>query len=199
MKIDFCQTCYQVQIIHYHVVQLPSYSANCFQLLFIISFPFSEQYEEKVSIRWTIVKNWFRQNLSSSANHSLSLSATPKLNCTLFLTVVHIILSYHRFCGLHRWRICCLHRKLSCSSFLLSIVAGWTERSSPVGAQSLLRCFPLRAYFLHFQECLQRVKSSLRFIMRPLISPWDYQKMKQALITILPFPLQPLFSWGSWP
>ena len=144
-------------------------------------------------------KIWFRQNLSSSANHSLSLSATPKLNCTLFLTVVHIILSYHRFCGLHRWRICCLHRKLSCSSFLLSIVAGWTERSSPVGAQSLLRCFPLRAYFLHFQECLQRVKSSLRFIMRPLISPWDYQKMKQALITILPFPLQPLFSWGSWP
>ena len=42
MKIDFCQTCYQVQIIHYHVVQLPSYSANCFQLLFIISFPISD-------------------------------------------------------------------------------------------------------------------------------------------------------------
>lgn len=144
-------------------------------------------------------KKWFWLDLSSIANHSLSLGATLKLNCTLCFTDVVHILSYHRFCGLHRSRICCLHRKLSCSSFLLrALLLNGAARSKDYYWAEMLSLLAL-TYFLHFQECLQRVKTSLRFIMRPLISPWDYQKMKKALITILPSPLLPRYSWGSWP
>ena len=158
-----------------------------------------QTFELQYSSDEKLKKNWFWLDLSSIANHSLSLGATLKLNCTLCFTDVVHILSYHRFCGLHRSRICCLHRKLSCSSFLLrALLLNGAARSKDYYWAEMLSLLAL-TYFLHFQECLQRVKTSLRFIMRPLISPWDYQKMKKALITILPSPLLPRYSWGSWP